>query len=89
MNWLRWIGWVLQIALNLIGNIDRLRTEVPEAWQGIHEARTEILGSLSGGLTPDEVDAIKLKLLRTWAEIDDVFRILRSVIPTGIKLGWR
>lgn len=85
-NWLIWVVWVLKIALNLIGNMNRLKKEVPEAWKSIQEAKKEILDSLSGGLTADEIELIKLKLEKAWDEIEDVVEILGTVIPTGIRL---
>ncbi len=85
MNWLLWIVWALKIALHLIGNMNRFRKEVPEAWQSIGAARQEILTSLSGGLSPDEVAQIREKFEKVWGEADDVFRLISEVVPLGFQ----
>jgi len=85
MNWLLWFVWALKIALRLIGNMNRFRKEVPEAWQSIGDARQEILTSLSGGLSHDEVVIIRQRLEKAWNEIDDVIELVGEVVPLGFK----
>lgn len=85
MNWLIWVMWIFRIAFNLIGNINQLRVEVPEAMQSVNESRKVILDSLSGGLTEEEIKQIKLRIEGTWQELDDIFNILTGVVPVKMK----
>lgn len=77
--------WIFRIAFNLIGNINQLRVEVPEAMQSVNESRKVILDSLSGGLTEEEIKQIKLRIEGTWQELDDIFNILTGVVPVKMK----
>ncbi|KKK62642.1 hypothetical protein LCGC14_3002270 [marine sediment metagenome] len=84
MNWLKTVGWVLTLALNVIGKVDRFKKEVPEALERIEAARAQIFASLEGGLTVTEVEHIRAQLQQTWKEIDDVLGLVGEVIP-GLK----
>lgn len=81
MDWLKTIGWMLTLALNIIGKVGRFKKEVPEALERIEAARKQIFASLEGGLTETEVEHIRAQLQRTWKEIDDVLELVGEVIP--------
>lgn len=84
MSWIMWAVWIVRIAFNLIGKMSKFRKEVPEAIESIKSAREEITKDLSGGLTAEEVVAIRAKLIDAWEEIDDVLRLFSDVIPVPV-----
>jgi hypothetical protein len=80
-----WLPWALRIAFNLIGNMDRLRKEVPEALTSIDQCRQVIMDSLSGGIDDAEAQQIKAQMAKAWDEIDDVMEVFLNVIPVSRK----
>jgi hypothetical protein len=84
-NILLWLPWVLRIAFNLMGKMDRLKKEVPEALTSIDQCRQVIMDSLSGGIDDAEAEEIKAQMAKTWDQIDDVIEIFLDVIPVRRK----
>ncbi|MBM4463874.1 MAG: hypothetical protein FJ012_11230 [Chloroflexi bacterium] len=80
-NILLWLPWALRITVNLIGKMDRLKKEVPEALTSIDQCRQVIMDSLSGGINDAEAQQIKAQMARAWDQIDDVMEIFLDVIP--------
>ena len=76
-----WLPWALRIAFNLIGKMDRLKKEVPEALTSIDQCRHVVMDSLSGGIDDAEAQEIKAQIAKAWDEIDDVIEVFLDVIP--------
>ena len=76
-----WLPWALRIAFNLIGKMDRLKKEVPEALTSINQCRQVIMDSLPGGIDEAEAEEIKARMAKAWDQIDDVVDVFLNIIP--------